>query len=140
MDTQDGAVTVDDDLRVEQRVAVGNTLRDAEVDGDFGASARVLDGTDVLAIRFHDHALLGILGQGANLFQRRVALGPVLRMIVSKMMGPWHVCSETWAHTGYPGINVSGNTSSLISLDAASSMSATVFLMVAALFMNTGAA
>lgn len=78
MHTQDGAIAVDDDLRVEQRVAVSDALGDTQVDSDSGATTCVLDGTDIFAIGFHDYALFGILCQGPDLFQRRVALGPVL--------------------------------------------------------------
>ena len=44
------------------------------------------------------------------------------------------------SRTGYPGINVSGKTRSLISSAAACSIRRTAFLIVAALSMKTGAA
>lgn len=47
---------------------------------------------------------------------------------------------ERDVRTGYPGMKVSGKTSSLTSFSAASWMRRTTFLMVAALFMKTGAA
>lgn len=61
MDAQNGAVTVDDDLRVEQSVSVRDTFRDAEIDSDTSTAARILNRTNVLSVGFNYDALLSVL-------------------------------------------------------------------------------
>ena len=79
VDAQQGAVGVDGDLRVEQREAVWGTLGDAQVDGHAGGAAGGLDAFDLVAV-FDDDALFGVLGEGAGLFEGRVAFDKVLVM------------------------------------------------------------
>lgn len=54
MYTEDGAVAVDDDLRVEEGVALGHALRDPKIDGYPGSAAGVLDGRHVGVIGLDD--------------------------------------------------------------------------------------
>tara|TARA_R110002003_G_scaffold388_14_gene19417 strand:+ start:24487 stop:24846 length:360 start_codon:yes stop_codon:yes gene_type:complete len=61
MDTQDSAIAIDDDLAVEERVAIRNSLGDAKIDGHSRAPTGVLDGTDIFAVGLDNNALLGIL-------------------------------------------------------------------------------
>lgn len=61
MNAQNGAVTVDDDLRVEKSMAVCDTFRDAEIDGDTGTAARVLNCANILSVGLDYDALLSIL-------------------------------------------------------------------------------
>jgi len=61
MDAQDGAVAVNDDLRIEQSMSVCDAFRDAEIDSDTGTAARVLNGTNILSVGFDYDALLSVL-------------------------------------------------------------------------------
>jgi hypothetical protein len=60
MDAQNGAVTVDNDLRVEQSMSVCDTFRDAEIDSNTGTAARILNRTNVLSVGFDYDALLSV--------------------------------------------------------------------------------
>ena len=62
-------------------MAVCDTFRDTEVDGDTCASTCVLDCTDILSVWLDDNAFFGVFGQGTDLFQRWVAFGPILEVI-----------------------------------------------------------
>jgi hypothetical protein len=61
MNTQDSPIAIDDDLAVEERVAIRNTLRDAKIDGHSRAPTGVLDGTDIFTVGLDNNALFGIL-------------------------------------------------------------------------------
>lgn len=78
VDTENGAVTVDDELRVEQRVSLGHALADAEVDGNTGAPAYFLEGTYVRVVGFDDDGFFGVFCEGGNLGQGRVAFDEIL--------------------------------------------------------------
>ena len=75
---EDGAVAVDGDLGVEERVAAWDSLRDAEVDGYAGAAAGFLDGSHVVAVGFDYDAFFGVFGEGGDLLEGRVTFDEVL--------------------------------------------------------------
>ena len=67
MNTEYSAVTIDNDLGVKQRIAVGDTFADAQVDGYTGPATGILDGTHILSVRLHHDALFGVFCQSSDL-------------------------------------------------------------------------
>lgn len=75
---EEGAVAVDVELGVEERVAVGDALGDAEGDGDGGGEAGGKEAGDFGGGGVDHEGLFGVLGQGGDLFEGWVAFDKVL--------------------------------------------------------------
>src|ERR1700743_3961516 len=91
MRAEKSPVSVDEDLRIEDRVPALDPLRDTQDDGHFLPATECHDWPQFTAVPADGDALRDILCQHASLLQRGITFGEVLRLLESSVTGSLEV-------------------------------------------------